>query len=161
MLSTLILLSVIVVAAACTGSGGSSVAATVGDTEITAADVDAAYARRAEAPSIASELAADSQEADPNLQASVLTALVRTEILRMAAEERGIEITDEQRSEARADVVEQVGGGVHPSSLVRQPVYLQRPGRPPAGTPGRRTAAPRGPDAPPTAAPLSRAAMWD
>lgn len=97
--------------AACTGSGEGGVAATIGDTEISATDVDAAYARRAEAPQIASELAADgADEVDPNLQASVLTTLMRTEILRKAAEERGVDVTDEQRSEERAAVVEQVGG---------------------------------------------------
>lgn len=99
--------------AAC--STGSSMAATIGETEISAAEVDETYARRAEAPPVASELAADdsdddSAEVDPNLQASVLTTLVRTEILQQAAEERGIEVTDEQRSEQRVEVVEQAGG---------------------------------------------------
>jgi parvulin-like peptidyl-prolyl isomerase len=96
--------------AACSGSA-SSVAATVGDTEISAAEVDETYARRAEAPPVASELAADdSEDVDPNLQASVLTTLIRTEILQQAADERGIEVTDEQRSEQRAAIVEQAGG---------------------------------------------------
>lgn len=96
-------------ATACSGSGGS--AATVGGTEISVADVEQIYARRAEAPAVASELATDeSGDADPNLQASVLTTLIRTEILRQAAEDRGIEVSDEEVSEQRAVLVESAGG---------------------------------------------------
>jgi parvulin-like peptidyl-prolyl isomerase len=110
-LSTAGLLCVLMLGAAACSTGGSAVAATVGDTEITAAEVEETYARRAEAPPVASELAGDDAEgADPNLQASVLTTLIRTEILQQAAEERGIEVSDEQRSEQRAAIVEQAGG---------------------------------------------------
>ena len=105
------LLGVLALGTAACSTGAGSVAATVGDTEITAAEVDETYARRAEAPPVASELATSgSDETDPNLQASVLTTLIRTDLLEQAAEERGIEVTDEQRSEERAAIVEQAGG---------------------------------------------------
>lgn len=97
-------------ATACSGSAG-SVSATVGDTEISVADVEQAYARRAEAPAVASELAGDeSGDPDPALQASVLTTLIRTEVLRQAAEDRSIEVGDEEISEQRKTLVESVGG---------------------------------------------------
>jgi parvulin-like peptidyl-prolyl isomerase len=108
-LSASTLLVVIALAATACGTGG-SVAASIGETEITVAEVEAEYARRAEAPSVASELAKSDDEVDPALQASVLTTLIRAEVLHQAAEERGIEVTDEERSEQRAVIVEQLGG---------------------------------------------------
>jgi peptidyl-prolyl cis-trans isomerase C len=96
---------------ACTGAGGDSVAASVGETEISVSQVEEIYARRAEAPGLASELAtADPAEPNPELQASVLTTLIRTEIMRQAAEDRGIEVTDEEVSEQRTALVGSVGG---------------------------------------------------
>ena len=92
--------------AAC--STGSSAAATVGGTQITAAEVDQVYARRAEAPGLASELAGE--ESDPNLRASVLTTLIRSEILRQAAEDRDVEVSDDEIAERREVLVESAGG---------------------------------------------------
>lgn len=92
--------------AACSTSAGS--AATVGDTQITTAEVEQAYARRAEAPGLASELAGG--EVDANLQASVLTTLIRTEVLRQAAEDRDVEVSDEDVAEQREVLVETAGG---------------------------------------------------
>ena len=105
--------------AACS-TGGPAVAASVGDTEISSEQVDEMYARRAAAPAMGSEAASEPEEADPALQASVLTVLIRTEILRQAAQERDIEVTDEQRSEQRAEVVEQVGGEEQLSEVLAQ-----------------------------------------
>lgn len=95
---------------ACSGSDATTVAANVDGTEITAAEVDEVYARRAEAPAIASELARTDSDVDPQLQASVLTTLIRTEVLRKAAEDRGVEVTDEQRAEQREQLAESAGG---------------------------------------------------
>jgi parvulin-like peptidyl-prolyl isomerase len=110
-LSTASLLALLALGAtACSGSAG-SVAATIGDTEISTADVEQAYARRAEAPAVASELAGDeSDDPDPALQASVLTTLIRTEILQQAADDRSVEVGDEEISEQRKTLVESVGG---------------------------------------------------
>lgn len=99
------------VLAACSGGAGSSVAATVGDAEITVAEVDAAYANRAEASGVASELAGDESGAvEENLKAQVLTNLIRVEVLRQAAEDRNIEVSDEEIAEQRERLVEEAGG---------------------------------------------------
>jgi parvulin-like peptidyl-prolyl isomerase len=107
LLSAASLLALLVGATAC--SSGPTVAATVGGTEISAADVDQAYARRAESPAMASELATES-DVNPELQAAVLTTLIRTEILRQAAEDRGVEVSDEEISEQRNTLIESAGG---------------------------------------------------
>jgi parvulin-like peptidyl-prolyl isomerase len=73
-----------------------------------AADVEQAYARRAEAPGLASEFPGD--DVDPNLQAGVLTTLIRTEILRKAAEDRDVDVSDDEIAEQREVLVETAGG---------------------------------------------------
>lgn len=98
-------------ATACGGAAGSDVAATVGDVEITTAELDEAYGQRAEGPAAASELAADDSGAvEEDLKAGVLTNLIRTEVLHQAAEERGIEVSDEDIADQRELLVEQAGG---------------------------------------------------
>lgn len=100
-----------VVLSACGGSAGSTVAASVGDTEISVADVDAAYDQRAQASGVASELAGDDSGAvEDNLKAGVLTNLIRTEILRRAAEDSDIEVTDADIADQREQLVQQAGG---------------------------------------------------
>ena len=97
--------------AACGGAAGSDVAATVGEVEITTAELEEVYQQRAEGPGAASELAGDeSGAAEEELKAAVLTNLIRTEVLRQAAEERDIEVTDEEIAEQRELLVEQAGG---------------------------------------------------
>lgn len=107
-----LIVALVLALAACTSSASSSdVAATVGDTEITVADLDEAFTRRAEGSGAASEIAADeSGTVEQNLRAGVLTNLIRTEILRLAAEDRDIEVTDDEIAEQRAQLVEQAGG---------------------------------------------------
>ena len=107
LLSVASLLALLLGVTAC--SSGPTVAATVGDTEISVAEVEQAYARRAESPAMASELATES-EANPELQAAVLTTLIRTEILQQAAEDRGVEVSDEEISEQRSALLESAGG---------------------------------------------------
>lgn len=100
-----------VLASACGAAAGSDVAATVGDVEITNAEVDEAFQARAEGPAAASELAADeSGEAEEQLRSGVLTNLIRSEILRQAGEERDVEVTDDDIAEQRDLLVEQAGG---------------------------------------------------
>lgn len=97
--------------AACGAAATSDVAATIGDTEITVADVDEAFDRRAEGSATASEIAADESGAvEENLKAGVLTNLIRTEILQLAAEDRDIEVTDAEIAEQRELLVEEAGG---------------------------------------------------
>jgi parvulin-like peptidyl-prolyl isomerase len=107
----LVAVALALLTAACGGVGGSDVAATVGDVEITTAELDEAYQQRAEGPAAASELAADDSGAvEEELQAGELTNLIRTEVLRQAAEERDIEVTDEDIAQQRELLVEQAGG---------------------------------------------------
>jgi peptidyl-prolyl cis-trans isomerase C len=102
-----LLLALTLVLTACGGSASTSdVAARVGDVDITTAEVDESFARRTAG---ASE-APDASDADDEEKAGVLTTLIRSEILRQAAEERDIEITDEDIAEQRELVIEQVGG---------------------------------------------------
>jgi parvulin-like peptidyl-prolyl isomerase len=110
-LPSLALALLALVLTACGGAGSSDVAATVGDTEITLADLDEAFARRTEGSGAASEIAADESGAvEENLKAGVLTNLIRTEILRQAAEERNIEVSDAEIAEQRDLLIEQAGG---------------------------------------------------
>ena len=105
--------------AAC--GGDSAVAATVGDTEITVTEVDQAYEQRAEASGVASELAGDESGAvEENLKTGVLTNLIRTEVLRRAAEDRGVEATDDEIAEQREELVSQVGGEEALNDLIQQ-----------------------------------------
>jgi parvulin-like peptidyl-prolyl isomerase len=98
-------------ATACSGSATSSVAARVGDTEITDAEVTDEFQQRAEAPQLASELAADEGDSlEESLRANVLTELIRSEIVQQAADERGIDISESEIAAQRASVVESVGG---------------------------------------------------
>jgi parvulin-like peptidyl-prolyl isomerase len=98
-------------AAACGGSAETSVAATVGDTEITVAEVDEAYEQRAAASGVASELAGDeSGTVEENLKIGVLTNLIRSEVLRRAAEDQGVEVTDEDVASQREELLSEVGG---------------------------------------------------
>ncbi|HEX6256997.1 MAG TPA: peptidylprolyl isomerase [Euzebyales bacterium] len=105
--SAALLLALTLVLAACSGSASTSdVAARVGDVEITTAEVDESYARRTAG---ASE-APDASSNDDEQKAGVLTTLIRSEILRQAAAERDIEITDEDIAAQRELVIDQVGG---------------------------------------------------
>lgn len=115
------------VLAACSGSagvsegGGGSVAATVGGTDITVTEVDEAYDQRAGGPGVASELAGDESGAsEENLRSGVLTTLIRTEILRQAADDQGIEVTQDDIDEQRDLLVEQLGGQEQLDQLVEQ-----------------------------------------
>lgn len=104
-----LLVALVLCVSAC--GGGTSVAASVGDNQIAVADVEAAYASRAGSSDLASQLQSDdSGEAERNLKAAVLTDLIRSEILDLAAEDRGIEVTDEEIAEQRTTVVESTGG---------------------------------------------------
>lgn len=64
-----------------------------------------------EAPQVASQLEGDeSGDAERGIQAQVLTELIRTELLQVAADDLGIEVTDEQVAQEREELVESAGG---------------------------------------------------
>lgn len=108
-------------AAACGGSADTSVAATIGDTEITEAEVNEAYNQRAEASGVASELAGDESGAvEENLKVGVLTNLIRTEVLRRAAEDQDVEATEEEIAAQREELLSQVGGEEALDELIEQ-----------------------------------------
>jgi foldase protein PrsA len=103
-----LVLTLMLLIAAC---GGSAVAATVGETEITAAEIEQAYSERTEASEVARALeGSEGDTVDEELRREVLTNLIRREILRLVAEEQGIEISEEDLADERAALVEQLGG---------------------------------------------------
>ncbi len=110
-LSSALLVVLALVLVACTGGATAGVAARVGDTEITVAEVDDVFARRAEGSGVASEIAADeSGQVEQSLRAGVLTNLIRVEVLRQAAQDRDIEVTDEEIAQQREQLIEDAGG---------------------------------------------------
>lgn len=102
--------TVAVLLAACTS--GREVAAVVGDTEITADQVAAAYRERADAPGSTTEPPPDggSDAIDPELQREVVTNLIRRELLRRAADDQGVDVTEADLAAERAALVERLGG---------------------------------------------------
>ena len=107
-------LSVLVTAAlvaGCAGAGSPATAASIGDQEITIAEVEEEFEALSEAPQVRDQLDADTTgEAERGLQANVLTTLIREELLEIAAEELDIEVTQEDLDAERAEVVEASGG---------------------------------------------------
>lgn len=98
---------------ACSGSGDAAggVAASVEGDEITAEELDAEVATRAESSDLSSQLAGDeSDQLRETLTTNVLTELIRSRIVDIAAERENIEVADDDIAEQRAQVIEQVGG---------------------------------------------------
>lgn len=94
---------------ACAGLGDAGSAATVGETQISSADlsaeVDAVQEQRGDAPGTP----------DAELVVSILQRLIVTELVNQAAVQQGVVVTEGQIDAARADLEAQVGG---PDALV-------------------------------------------
>lgn len=109
-------------AAACSGAdagdagdgadgGAGDVAATVGDAEVTVDTLEAEVEARADSTDLASELGADgSGQLREELQRNVLTELIRSELVRLAADRRDVQVDDADIADARQRLVESVGG---------------------------------------------------
>lgn len=103
--------ALLLVLAACSGSGSASVAATVDGTDIPVSEVEDSFNTFTESPEVATQLEADeSGDFERTAQAQVLTDLIRTQLLQVAAEDLDLEITDEELAEERANLVESTGG---------------------------------------------------
>jgi hypothetical protein len=103
-----LVLALLLVLAACAGR---TVAATVGGTEITVAQIEQAYSERTEASEVARTLErSEGGAVEDELRREVLTNLIRREILRLAAEDQAIDVTEEDLADERAALVERLGG---------------------------------------------------
>ncbi len=92
-----------------TGTGDPSSAAVVADEQIPIETVEERFEQAKANPQVSQQLEAD-PSASEQIQAQVLTGLIQSEILRNAAEERAITVTDEEVAEQRTQVIEQLGG---------------------------------------------------
>lgn len=94
-----------------TNTGDPSVAATVGDRSVPAAQIDERLATIRDSEQFQQQAQGDlSGSFALDAQTQLVTGAVRSEILRVVAEQEGIEVTDAEVDEARDDLVEQLGG---------------------------------------------------
>lgn len=100
------------VLAACQGAGNPSTAATIGDETISVEQVEEQFQAVAATDQFAAQLEGDQTgEAERSLQAQVLTELLRSELLRLAADDLGVEPVSEEDVQAeREALAEQFGG---------------------------------------------------
>lgn len=86
------------------------VAAQVGDTEISTDRVSERVDKALENPQLAAQLPEDEEQARSLVQASVVGQMVVTEAVLQAAEQEGIEVTDEEVAAKRQELEKQAGG---------------------------------------------------
>lgn len=86
------------------------VAAEVGDTEIPADRVEERVDKALENEQLSARLPEDPQQARDLVEASVLGQMIVTEAVLQAADEEGIEVTDEEVATKREELEEQAGG---------------------------------------------------
>lgn len=92
-------------------AGNPRIAAKVDGTEISLDTVEDRYEAVAGSPQVESQLRLDADGSfRRQLQAQVLTQLIRSELLERGARELGLEVTAEDVAETRAEIVEEVGG---------------------------------------------------
>lgn len=112
-LRALLLAAAVAVLAACAPEGASSpdVAATVNGEEIPLSDVQVRFEAVRENPQFAEQIAADDDgEFEDQVQAEILTGLIRARLLAQGADELGLELSEEDVEAKREEVIEQVGG---------------------------------------------------
>lgn len=93
------------------------VAATVGETDIGTQRLDERVDTALESPELAAQLPEDEEEARTLVQASVLGQMIVTEGVLQAADDEGIEVSDEEVQAKREELEEQAGG---PEELQQQ-----------------------------------------
>lgn len=104
-------LSVLLLAVGCGVAGSPTAAATVEGEAIPLSELEQTYDDYSQSPQIAQQLESDTTgETERTLQAQILTDLIRTEILRGAAEEFDLEWSQQEISDERAELAEQAGG---------------------------------------------------
>lgn len=112
-LRVVVLAALLALVAACAPEGASSadVAATVNGEDVPTSDLRLRFEAVRENPQFAEQLSGDDSETfEEQLQAEILTGLIRARLLAQGAAELGIEVTDEDVADKREEVVEQVGG---------------------------------------------------
>lgn len=98
-------------ACALTNTGDPSVAATVGDRSIPAAQIDENLAAIRDSEQFRQQAQGDlSGNFALDAQTQLVTGAIRSEILRVVAEREGIEVADAEVADARDELVEQLGG---------------------------------------------------
>lgn len=86
------------------------VAAQVGDAEIATDRLQARVDSALDNPELEARLPDDPQQARPLVEASVLSQMIVTEAVLQAADEEGIEVTDEDIAAKRQELEQQAGG---------------------------------------------------
>lgn len=93
------------------GAGRANTAATVNGEEILISEVRDRIATVRDNPQLAQQLEEDETgEFEEQVQAEILTGLIRSRLLEQGAEELGVEVSEEDVDEQREQVVEEVGG---------------------------------------------------
>lgn len=107
----LVVVALATTACTLTNTGDPSVAATVGDRSVPAAQIDERLATIRDSEQFQQQAQGDlSGSFALDAQTQLVTGAVRSEILQVVAEQEGIEVTDAEVAEARDDLVEQLGG---------------------------------------------------
>ncbi|HVL98326.1 MAG TPA: peptidylprolyl isomerase [Egibacteraceae bacterium] len=110
-LFALVALAALVAACGPEGAAGPDVAATVNGEEIAIAEVRDRYDAVSENPQFAEQLAGDDSGAfEQQVQAEILTGLIRSRLLHQGAADLGVELTDEDVEAKREGIIEEVGG---------------------------------------------------
>jgi hypothetical protein len=94
-----------------TNTGDPSMAATVGDRSIPAAQIDENLAAIRDSEQFRQQAQGDlSGNFALDAQTQLVTGAIRSEILRVVAEREGIEVAEAEVADARGELVEQLGG---------------------------------------------------
>lgn len=109
-LPALLIVGLMLALAACGPGGDPTVAATVNGEDIPIAEVERRFEAVAANPQFASQVEEDEDgEFTAQVQASLLSDLIESAIVRQGAEERGLEITDADVETRTQEIVDQMG----------------------------------------------------
>jgi peptidyl-prolyl cis-trans isomerase C len=103
-------LAALALTACAQAAGDPSVAATVGDAEIAIATVEERFETAKANPQVAQQLEGDDGTFASQVQAQILSQLIRSQLLQAGAEELGVEVTDDDVAAKRDEIVEEFGG---------------------------------------------------
>lgn len=104
---------VALLAAACApeGAGGPDAAATVNGDEVAISEVEERYEAVKDNPQFAEQIQGEDGDAfGEQVQAEILTGLIRSRLLHQGAEELGVELDEDAIDAKREEIVEEVGG---------------------------------------------------
>lgn len=108
---TVVIVALLTAACSLTGTGDPATAATVGDRTIPAAEIDENLASIRGSAGFEQQAQGDtSGQFVLDAQTQVVTTFVRSAILALVAERKGVTVSDADVSEARDELVDQLGG---------------------------------------------------